>query len=100
MSAPGTKYASVTSLQMSVFVASNAESCEVFHSNSASFFKKSLNVAVGAETFGVKGDMYMTQSIRTPSVLSHSSESSSVGWFRSVLGLGAHRQHHSQDQII
>ena len=38
----------------------------------------------------------MSQPLRTPSVLSHSKESSSVGWFRSVLGLGAHRQHQSK----
>ena len=57
VSAPGTTYASVTSLQMSAFVASNAESCEVFHSNSASFLERSLNVAVCADIFGVKGDM-------------------------------------------
>ena len=35
------------------------ESCEKFHSNSASFLVKSLNVAVCAEILGVKGDMYV-----------------------------------------
>ena len=59
MSAPGTTYASVTSLQMSAFVASNAESCEVFHSTAASFLERSLNVAVYADMFGVKGDTYV-----------------------------------------
>ena len=59
LSAPGTKYASVTSLQTSAFDASNAVSCEVFRLNSASFFRRSLNVAVCAERFGMKGDIYV-----------------------------------------